>query len=133
MFSGIGSKAQMSVNINEKSDIVADPADILQCFLSQNECWVYYFGPDTKRQSMHWKYPSSPAQKKANVISPPEKVMASVVWEAKGIVLIDYNTKMRHHQCQLAKSVTKGYENQTPLKTDESGFASSRPMLRHTF
>ena len=33
----------------------ADPASFLERFLSQDECWVHHFEPETRRQSMKWK------------------------------------------------------------------------------
>ncbi|CAI9733412.1 Hypothetical predicted protein [Octopus vulgaris] len=67
----------------------ADPADFLERFLTQGECWVHHFEPETKELT------SPPAPKKAKNISPAGKVMASVFWDAKGIVFIDYLQK-RH-------------------------------------
>ena len=42
---------------------------------------------------MQWKYSTSPAPKKAKVVSSAGKMMASVFWDAKGIVFIDYLQK----------------------------------------
>ena len=56
----------------------ADPASFLERFLTQDECWVHH---------------SSPPPKKAKVVSSAGKVMASVFWDAKGIVFIDYLQK----------------------------------------
>ena len=55
----------------------ADLVSFLERFLTQDECWVHHFEPETKRQSMQWKRPSSPAPKKAKVVSSAGKVMFS--------------------------------------------------------
>ena len=68
----------------------ADPDRFVERFLTQDECWVHHFEPETKRQSMQRKHSTFPAPKKAKVVSSAGKVMASVFWNAKGIVLIDY-------------------------------------------
>ena len=39
----------------------ADQASFLDCFLTQDECWVHHSEPETKRQSMQWKHPGSPS------------------------------------------------------------------------
>ena len=39
---------------------LADQASILDHFLTQDECWVHHFEPETKRQLMLWKHPGSP-------------------------------------------------------------------------
>ena len=61
----------------------ADPASFL----------AHHLKSETKQQSMCWKNPSSPLAKKAKVVSSARKVMASVFWNAKGIVFIDYLQK----------------------------------------
>ena len=68
----------------------ADPDRFVEHSLTQNECLVHHFEPVTQRQSMQWKHSISPAPKKAKVVSSAGKVMASVFWDAKGIVFIDY-------------------------------------------
>jgi len=68
----------------------ADPDRFVKHFLTQDECWVHYFEPETKRQSMQWNHLTSPAPKKTKVVSSAGKVMVSVFWDAKGIAFIDY-------------------------------------------
>ena len=43
----------------------ADPDRIVKRFLTKDKCWDHHFEPETKRQSMQWKYSTSPAPKKA--------------------------------------------------------------------
>eukprot|EP00106_Octopus_bimaculoides_P022919 XP_014790361.1 PREDICTED: histone-lysine N-methyltransferase SETMAR-like [Octopus bimaculoides] len=71
----------------------ANPGGFLERFLTQDECWVHHFEPETKRQSMQWKHPSSPSPKKAKVVSLEGKLMASIFWDAKSIAFIDYLQK----------------------------------------
>ena len=44
----------------------ADPDCFVKRFLTQDECWVHHFEPETKRQSMQWKHSTS-APKKAKL------------------------------------------------------------------
>ena len=53
----------------------ADPDRFVERFLTQDECLVYHFEPETKRQSMQWKQSTSPALKKAKVVSSAGKVI----------------------------------------------------------
>ena len=71
----------------------ADSDRFVERFLTQDECLVHQFEPETKRQSMQWKHSTSPAPKEAKVVSSAGKVKASVFWDAKGIVFIDYLQK----------------------------------------
>lgn len=71
----------------------ADPDGFIERFLTMDECWVHHFEPETKKQSMQWKHTFSPPPKKAKVVSSAGKVMASVFWDAKGVVFVDYLEK----------------------------------------
>ncbi|GFR57730.1 transposase [Elysia marginata] len=54
-----------------------------------DETWVHLNTPETKRNSMTWKYPSSPVTKKFKVQRSAAKVMATVFWDAKGVVFLN--------------------------------------------
>lgn len=98
----------------------ADPDSFLERFLTQDECWVHHFEAETKRQSMQWKHPSSPPPKKAKVVSSAGKVMASVFWDAKGIVFIDYLQKGRtingEYYANLLRELRKAIKSKRPGK-----------------
>ena len=58
-----------------------------------DETWVHHFTPEAKQQSKQWKHPGSPPPKKAKTVPSAGKVMASVFWDADGILLTDYLQK----------------------------------------
>ncbi|CAK1581831.1 unnamed protein product [Parnassius mnemosyne] len=68
----------------------ADADDFLNRFVTMNETWVHYCTLETKQQSKHWRRPGSPPPKKAKSILSANKVMASVFWDSKGVIMIDY-------------------------------------------
>jgi len=70
-----------------------DPDDFVARFVTMDETWIHHFQPETKIQSKQWKHPESPAPKKAKSVPSAGKVMASVFWDSKGILLIDYLEK----------------------------------------
>jgi len=49
-----------------------------------------YFTPETKEQSKQWTSPGEPAPKKAKTVKSAGKVMATVFWDARGIIHIEY-------------------------------------------
>ena len=57
--------------------------------ITGHETWVHLNTPETKRDSMTWKHPSSPVTKKFKVQRSAAKVMATVFWDAKGVILLD--------------------------------------------
>jgi len=69
---------------------IENPDNFISRFLIVDETWLYSFDPESKMQSMAWKHVSSPPPRKFPVVATPHKVMATVFWDAEGIVLIDY-------------------------------------------
>ena len=61
----------------------ANPEDFHTRLVTGDGTWLHHWDPDTKKESMQWKRPGSP-QPSAS------KVMATVFWDSKGIILIDY-------------------------------------------
>ena len=80
--------SRTNLNLFEK-----DPANFLNRFVTTDETWVHHFTPEAKQQSKQWKHPSSPPPKKAKTVPSAGKVMASVFWDADGILQIDYLQK----------------------------------------
>nr|XP_032528131.1 uncharacterized protein LOC116778294 [Danaus plexippus plexippus] len=71
----------------------ADKENFLSRFVTMDETWIHHFDPETKQQSMTWKRASSPTPKKFKVSSSAGKVMASVFWDAEGIIMVEYLEK----------------------------------------
>jgi len=58
-----------------------------------DEIWLYHYDPETKQQSMEWRYSGSPCPKKIRVQKSAVKVLASTFLDHDGILLIDYFPK----------------------------------------
>lgn len=67
--------------------------EFLRRFVTVDETWIHYNTPETKQQSKQWVSPGEPAPKKAKVSLSANKVMATVFWDARGIIHIDYLQK----------------------------------------
>ena len=98
----------------------ADPDRFVERFLTQDECCVHHFEPETKRQSMQWKHSTSPPPKKAKVVSSAGKVMTSVFWDAKDIVFIDYLQKGKtingEYYAKLLRELRQAIKSKRPGK-----------------
>ena len=68
----------------------ANPKDVHTRLVTGDETWLHHWDPDTKKESMQWKHPGSPPPKKFCTQPSSSKVMATVFWHSKGIILIDY-------------------------------------------
>ena len=58
--------------------------------MTVDETWVHYYEPDNKAQSLQWVGPGSPRPKKFKTQPCAGKVMATVFWDAKGVIMLDF-------------------------------------------
>ena len=68
----------------------ANPEDSHTLLVTGDETWLHNWDLDTKKESMQWKHPGSPPPKKFRTQPSASKVMTTVFWDSKGIILIDY-------------------------------------------
>ena len=68
----------------------ANPEDFHTRLVTRDVTWLHHWDPDTKKESKQWKRPGSPPPKKFRTQPSASKVMATVFWDSKGIILIDY-------------------------------------------
>ena len=66
-----------------------DKKDFVRRFITMDEIWVYHHDPESKQEAKEWCEAGS-APKRVRVQKSAKKVMASVFWDAKGILLVDY-------------------------------------------
>lgn len=72
-----------------------NPQEFLRRFVTVDETWIHHYTPESKEQSKQWTSPSERAPKKAKTVISAGKVMATIFWDAHGIILIDYLEKGR--------------------------------------
>lgn len=98
-----------------------NPTDFLEGFLSQHKCWFHNFEPDTKRQFMQWKYPSSHAPKQPRSFYLQDRWCLCILWCKMYCIcwLSSKGPSIPRALCQLAETVTKGYQDQTVRNTHE--------------
>lgn len=88
---------QKQVRMNLSRECLArfqkNKTDFMRKFVTTDETWIHYHTPESKIQSKQWKHRNSPPPKKAMTVKSAGKVMASIFWDAKGILLIDYLQK----------------------------------------
>lgn len=56
---------------------------------------IYWYTPETKKQSKQWTSPGECGPKKAKTVLLAKKVMATVFWNSQGVVYIDYLEKYK--------------------------------------
>ena len=67
--------------------------DFLLHLVTVDETWVHYYEPENKAQSHQWVGPGSPRPKKFKMQPSAGKVMATVFWGAKGVIMLDFLPK----------------------------------------
>lgn len=67
--------------------------DFLRRFITVDETWIHHHTPETEEQSKQWIARGEPALKKAKAVLSANKVMATVFWDARGVIHIDYLEK----------------------------------------
>lgn len=75
--------------------IKRNPKEFLRRFVTGDETWIHHYTPETKEQSKQWISPGECAPKKAKTVPSAGKVMATVFWDERGVIFVDYLEKGR--------------------------------------
>ena len=67
--------------------------DFLRRYVTMDETWIHHYTPETKRLSSQWTAAGESRPKRLKTQQLADNVMASVFWDAHGIVFIDYLEK----------------------------------------
>ena len=104
--------------------------EFLSRVVTGNESWVHHYSPETKRQSLEWKHPSSPVKKKFKIQLSAGKVMLTIFLDSEGPISEDFLEKERTinsaRYCDLlAKSL------KSAIHTKRRGLLSKKVLLQH--
>ncbi|KAJ4441265.1 hypothetical protein ANN_11119 [Periplaneta americana] len=88
----------------------------LDQIVTGDETWVSHNTPETKRQSRQWHQPSSPKKpKKFKQTLSTQKVMATVFWDRKGVLLLDFMPKgttiNANRYCETLRKLQRAIQN----------------------
>jgi len=67
--------------------------DFMRRCITMDETWIHHYTPESRQQSKQWTEAGCSAPKKTSSVPPAGKVMASVFWDAEGILFTDYFEK----------------------------------------
>ncbi|XP_025156069.1 histone-lysine N-methyltransferase SETMAR-like [Harpegnathos saltator] len=62
-------------------------------YVTMDETWIHHYTPESNRQSAEWRAAGESRPKRPKTQQSAGKVMASVFWDAHGIIFIDYLEK----------------------------------------
>jgi len=69
--------------------------DFVRQIITMDETWIHHYTPESKQQSKQWTEAGCSAPKKTRSVPSAGKVMASVFWDAEGILFIDYLERVK--------------------------------------
>ncbi|QQP41991.1 Putative DD34D transposase [Caligus rogercresseyi] len=59
-------------------------------YITMDETWIHHYTPESKRQSAEWCVDGESRPKRPKIQMSARKVMASVFWDCRGIIFIDF-------------------------------------------
>ena len=68
-------------------------SEFLRRYVTMDETWLHHYTPESNRQSASWTASDEPRPQRPKTQQSAGKVMASVFWDAHGIIYIDYLQK----------------------------------------
>jgi hypothetical protein len=74
--------------------------DFLSRIVTGNVPWVSHVTPESKQQSMEWRH-TSPNNKKFKQTISTRKIMCSVFWDRKGVLLVEFLPVRYVHQMAI--------------------------------
>lgn len=107
-----------------------DGDSLLDRIVTGDETWVKHVNCETKLQSMQWGHTSSPQKpKKCMQTMSARKIMATVFWDRKGVILVDFlergTTINSQRYCQTLQKLRRAIQNK------RRGMLSSKILLIH--
>ena len=106
--------------------------DFYDRLITQDETWVHHYNTKTKAEFKQWKNFDSSPPKKARVQPSAGKVMLTLFWDQRGVVMLDYLAKGTI-PCLTSEQNAKIYQNGEVWNADHRGYGSCRTVLQFTF
>ena len=69
--------------------IRAEGDSFLDRIITSDEMWCNQYEPESKWQSVEWRHVDSPLRKKFKALPSSGKVMYTVFWDRRGVILLD--------------------------------------------
>lgn len=92
--------------------------NFLSRLITGDETWVHYATAENKRDSMTWKHIASPPVRKFKISPSAKKIMASVFWDHKGPLLVDFlergNTVNAEQYCKTLDRLRQAIRKKRP-------------------
>ena len=68
----------------------SSPTDFATRVVTGDETWIHHYDPETQAEARQWKHAESPAQKRPRMKPSVGKIMMTVFWDSKGVLMTDF-------------------------------------------
>lgn len=89
--------------------------EFLDSIVTGDETWAHYYTPEMKEQSKQWRHSNSPKPKKFKQEKSAGKIMATVFWDRKGVLLVDFmpsgTTINADRYCETLRKLRRAIQN----------------------
>jgi len=103
--------------------------DFLSHIVTGDKTWVAYVTPESKQQSMEWRHSSPPRKVKFKQTVSAQKIICTVFWDRKGVLLVDFLT---HENTINAAAYSKILEKlRHTIQNKRCGILSAGVVLLH--
>jgi hypothetical protein len=75
-----------------------DGYEFLDHIVTGVETWIAHIAPESMQQSLQWRHIGSPKPKKFKQTLSARKIMATVLWDRKYILLVDFYDPRGDHK-----------------------------------
>lgn len=105
--------------------------EFLNHIVTGDETWVSYVNVETKKQSMQWGHTRSPNAGPRKFICKPssKKLMATVFWDRKGVLLVDFMVQGTTITSEVYRETLKKLRR--AIQNKRRGLLSSGVVLLH--
>jgi histone-lysine N-methyltransferase SETMAR len=100
-----------------------DPSVFFPRIVTGDESWIHHYDPESQAEAREWKHPDSPTPKRPRQAASAGKIMMTVFWDEKGVLLLDF---LPHKQ-----TVTGLYYSQLITRLRSSVKEKRRGKLAH--
>lgn len=89
--------------------------EFLNRIVTGDETWVCHITPESKQQTMEWRHSQSPKKQKFKTTLSTRKIMCTVFWDRKGILLVDFlprgDTINAERYCETLRKLRRAIQN----------------------
>jgi len=121
--------SRMTLSLDHLSRYHVEGNQFLDRIVTGDETWVHYATPESKRDSMTWKHLGSPPMRKFKTNPSARKMMATVFWDSRGIILMEF---LQHGQTVNAVRYCETLEHlREAIRRKRPGLLSRGVVLLH--